>query len=139
MWWWALIKLLPAGFCPISAGCNSKQNVILEGFIKLTVAGLCGEDLGTEWPLNFDGFCHSPHKNRWLAWTTMVLKTPEPWCSRWRVHVTHRRADDSRVQVWLESFPNPVPIFGPLEIQEGTAGSEICVYILYFWFICSVT
>lgn len=69
------------------------------------------------------------NKNRRLAWTTTVLKTPEPWCSRWRVHVTHRRADDSRVQVWLESFPNSVPIFGPLEIQEGTAGSEICVCV----------
>lgn len=32
-----LIKLLSAGLCPISAGCYSKQNVILESFIKVTL------------------------------------------------------------------------------------------------------
>lgn len=129
MWWWGLIKLLPAGFSPISAGCNSTQNVILEGFIKLLVAGLCGGDLGTVhrksdlWTL---GAFVGPQKNLWLVWSMRVIKASEPWHGRWRVRVRHRRADDSWVQVWSGAYANPVPsVSGPLEIHRGTACIDI--------------
>lgn len=128
--WWGLIKLLPAGFCPISAGCNSKQNVILEGFIKLTVAGLCGGQKSNLWTLG--AFVH-PHKNLWLMWTMRVIKVSEPW-HRWRVPVRHRRADDSWVQAWSGSYANPVPsVSGPLEIHRGTACKDISLGL----FVCS--